>query len=701
MATKQRVDIDVVVKNTQRIDRLEKALGKTSKSATGLSRAAKFAAGAIAAIGVGSAVRSLIRVGSQVENLGLRFKFLFGSAEEGAKAFDTLTQFASKVPFSLEQISAASGNLAVVAKDANELNDILEITGNVAAVSGLDFQTAGEQIQRAFAGGIASADIFRERGVRSLLGFKEGATVTAEETRAAFFRVFGKGGQFGAATDEFANTLDGTISMLQDKLFKFQDVASREFFDELKGQLGDLNQFFEDNQETIDRYAKELGQALGTAVINTGKAIVFLKDNIDAVKIAFGALVALKLAMVFTGIARSLKVLGGALALTGKLARKHPLILIAMGATIAGLYVFRDQLDEITEKLFGTAEASEAHLKTLNDMELAYDDMGTQVDESIRQKNLEAAVISGVNGVYDDYHTEIDIAANKLKHKNQVMEQSIPLYEKMEGANKNFVKSMLELGETETQRINRQEQERLKRLDQIYKKDQRNTQEYQEAKTKITADAERQRLEIEKSAAKQRQDTFDKAIEAIRQGKLEEVKLEEVTSEQRKQITFEAGKSILANSATFSRKAFEAYKAVQIAEAIIGAKSAIVSSFAAGSKIGGPILGAVFAAAAGAATLAQINAIRSQQYPGREMGGPVKKGQTYTVGESGVELFTPSSNGQIIPNHELGGRNEITINFNVEATDAASFDSMLVERRDTIVGVINEALNETGRRPLV
>jgi hypothetical protein len=26
---------------------------------------------------------------------------------------------------------------------------------------------------------------------------------------------------------------------------------------------------------------------------------------------------------------------------------------------------------------------------------------------------------------------------------------------------------------------------------------------------------------------------------------------------------------------------------------------------------------------------------------------------------------------------------------------------MLVERRDTIVGVINEALNETGRRPLV
>jgi hypothetical protein len=37
-----------------------------------------------------------------------------------------------------------------------ELATILEITGNVAAVTGLDFQQTAEQIQRAFSGGIAS-----------------------------------------------------------------------------------------------------------------------------------------------------------------------------------------------------------------------------------------------------------------------------------------------------------------------------------------------------------------------------------------------------------------------------------------------------------------------------------------------------------------------------------------------------------------
>ena len=59
------------------------------------------------------------------------------------------------------------------------------------AVTGIDFRTAGEQIQRSFAGGISAADIFREKGVRDMLGFKAGATVTAEETVAAFQKVFG------------------------------------------------------------------------------------------------------------------------------------------------------------------------------------------------------------------------------------------------------------------------------------------------------------------------------------------------------------------------------------------------------------------------------------------------------------------------------------------------------------------------------
>ena len=129
---------------------------------------------ALIGIGGGLVVRSLLKVGRDVEELGIRFNFLFGNVKEGQKAFKGLIDFASRVPFSLEEIASASGNLAVVAKDAEELQKILKITGNVASVTGLDFRTTAEQIQRSFSSGIGSADLFRERGVRALLGFKAG-----------------------------------------------------------------------------------------------------------------------------------------------------------------------------------------------------------------------------------------------------------------------------------------------------------------------------------------------------------------------------------------------------------------------------------------------------------------------------------------------------------------------------------------------
>jgi hypothetical protein len=86
------------------------------------------------------------------------------------------------------------------------------------------------------------------------------------------------------------------------------------------------------------------------------------------------------------------------------------------------------------------------------------------------------------------------------------------------------------------------------------------------------------------------------------------------------------------------------------------------------------------------------------QYQGREKGGPVQQGRGYIVGESGPEFFSPGKSGNIIPNDQMG--TNVTINFNVTAVDSRSFDDLLEQRRNTIVGVINQAMNERGRRGL-
>ena len=252
--------------------------------------------GALAGLGIGLAVREFVKTGRSVEDLNVRLKQLFGSTQEGAKAFDVMSKFAGRVPFSLEEIQAASGNLAVVAGNADNLSEILEITGNVAAVTGLDFRTAGEQIQRSFAGGIAAADIFREKGVRDMLGFKAGATVTAEETIEAFQKVFGKGGRFGKATDELANTFTGTLSMLGDKLFNFKTtVAGEGFFDALKKEFQELNKFVEENSETFKDIGKAISKVLtlavkafSAAIRGVANAVSFLKRQVEAIQRLLG-----------------------------------------------------------------------------------------------------------------------------------------------------------------------------------------------------------------------------------------------------------------------------------------------------------------------------------------------------------------------------------------------------------------------------
>ena len=291
------------------------AVDNTKRAFSSIKQSVFNLRNALAGLGVGLIVKQFIDTGRQVENLGVRFKFLFGTAEEGKKAFDTLVKFASRVPFSLEEIQSASGNLAVVSKDAEELSKMLKITGNVAAVTGLDFRTTAEQIQRSFSAGIGAADLFRDRGVRAMLGFKAGATVSIEDTVKRFEELFGEGGKFGNATEEFARTFDGTISMIGDKLFKFKkDVADAGFFEAFRTEIEVLDKALIDNEKTLQDVAKIIGKTLARAVHAFGDAVRFLIQYTDEMLLVFQAFILLKLASVvaaitnaFYGLAASIK----------------------------------------------------------------------------------------------------------------------------------------------------------------------------------------------------------------------------------------------------------------------------------------------------------------------------------------------------------------------------------------------------------
>ena len=282
----QRLNIDIVArdKSKQALNNVRGALSKVKGAVFNLQSA-------FVGLGAGLVIRNLVNTGKELENLQVRLKFLLKDTNEGAKAFENMVKFASKVPFSLEEIQAGSGILATVTDNANDLQKMLEITGNVAAVTGLDFRTTAEQIQRSFSAGIGAADLFREKGVRNMLGFQAGATVSIEATVQAFENVFGRSGRFGRATDELARTFEGTMSMLGDKVFAFKKtLLDAGFFAELKNQFGDLDKFLEKNAEQLEKIAIEIGTNLAQATVTAAKGIKMLADNFRDLQSALGVL---------------------------------------------------------------------------------------------------------------------------------------------------------------------------------------------------------------------------------------------------------------------------------------------------------------------------------------------------------------------------------------------------------------------------
>ena len=334
---------------------MQKSLGRLKGSVFNLRNA-------FLGLGAGLVIRNLVNTGKQLENLRVRLKFLLKDTNEGAKAFDNMTKFASKVPFSLEQIQSGAGILATVTDNADDLQEMLEITGNVAAVTGLDFRTAAEQIQRSFSAGIGAADLFREKGVRNMLGFQAGAVVSIEQTAEAFERVFGKGGRFGKATDELANTLEGRLSMIGDKVFNFKKtLLDAGFFAELKRQFGDLDKTLDRNADSIDRIAIGFGTVLANAVQGISNLFKTLADNIDKVIVAFKILIAIKIVTLMVSLGKAVMVvlagLRGIVALSGVGLALVGASVVAVTATFVAM---NHEIDKISE---GLSEAIDKNIE--------------------------------------------------------------------------------------------------------------------------------------------------------------------------------------------------------------------------------------------------------------------------------------------------------------------------------------------------
>ena len=174
------------------------------------------------------------------------------------------------------------------------------------------------------------------------------------------------------------------------------------------------------------------------------------------------------------------------------------------------------------------------------------------------------------------------------------------------------------------------------------------------------------------------------------------INFEKKSGEEKLAFGIDQGAQLFSALGAQNKKAFEAAKAFNIANAIMNTYMAATKALATYP----PPFNFIAAAAAVGLGLAQVAQIRAQTYSGRQLGGPVMGGTPYLVGESGPELFTPNTTGSITRNSDLGG-SVTNVNFTIQTNDAAGFDDLLLQRRGMITQMISDATTERGSRSMI
>ena len=592
-------------------------------------------------IGAGLAIKGFVNAGIQIENLGVQLKALLGSAKAGQKALKQVTDFAKNTPFELSNIQQGVSALATVKKTAEEsgvsFEELLKITGNTAVQLGGDFALASQQIQRSFSAGIGSADLFRDKAVTAMAGFESGAKYSVDETIKRLRKAFGTGGEFGMLTEELAETLSGTVSNLKDGFFNFQVAVSAGFFTELKKELGDLKQFISDNEKELKQFGVSVGQGLARAITALGKGVKFVGENFEVFKKTLIAIIAVKIASFIFSLTNAMIGLNFAML-------ANPLF---MGALAVSLVV--TGIISITNAMKDAKVATDKWARSLGEIDLdAFDKaMGITKPEPI------VGILSRPKAkefYEDDEDDKMGDSSSKALSK---MEQ--------------FGKAI--------QKIN---DEQMKKLSESFN----NIAETLAKGIFVSIDSVSKALAESIILGKD----LGTAFKTFVQGAIVNALGSLISFIIKKLFLLALEKlfpDIFKKQVDLEQKKLNKMKS-QTSELM---KQLVIQAMIMAMGGGG---GGGFGAEGGKVKTGN-----------RADGGNTRGMNPYVVGERGRELFVPSTDGTIIPNHEMGGIGSTNINFTVQATDVKGVQELLIDNRATITNIVNTALNQKGKPALI
>lgn len=662
---------------------------KTTSQLNGLTKAAGAAAAAVVSLETAKQVfRALVDSQRNFDKLNSGLITMTGSAENAAKAFSVLQQFAKETPYGLNQ--AVEGFTKLVALGLNPSKEALISYGNTAAAMGKDLNQMIEAVADA---STFEFERLKEFGIKSsqqadTVSFTfRGVTTTVKKNSEEIQKYLLNIGNtdFAGAMETRSKTLDGQLSSLADSFDGLVlAVAQSGFGDAVGEQAATAEDAITALTDAIA--SNEIAATLQDWVTLFNESFKFISDALN--DLAFDT------EDKSTDMSDSLGTIPDAIRewLPDIQQTFHEVIAwfqriddyaVALGQTLADVFDPSKTAALTFKKLTAEADAAyDASIKRAEAESQAITNRSKQrkkeIEEQRKQYNERkqqeidlASLVNGKGGTGGAGNTNDKDAKAAAKKAEQLRKQA-----------QDYLDTLARQNNDELKAIDAQEQQKLAKAKEFYNQGALSLKEYEQAKTAIVLEAGQKRQDELDKRQKERQEKQQKGDDFMAQimgqnaAELELLDIQEqqklavadkyreqgLINEEQYQAALNAineqyatkraealGSSfgdMAANAKTAFGEASTAYKAFAIAQATIATYTSAIEAYksTAAIPVVGPFLAPVAAATAVAAGLANIAKIRSA----REQGGQLSAGQMSTIAERGKpEVIMPAGASRV------------------------------------------------------
>nr|UVX59584.1 MAG: hypothetical protein [Bacteriophage sp.] len=662
---------------------------KTTSQLNGLTKAAGAAAAAVVSLETAKQVFSAL-VDSQrnFDKLNSGLITMTGSAENAAKAFSVLQQFAKETPYGLNQ--AVEGFTKLVALGLNPSKEALISYGNTAAAMGKDLNQMIEAVADA---STFEFERLKEFGIKSsqqadTVSFTfRGVTTTVKKNSEEIQKYLLNIGNtdFAGAMETRSKTLDGQLSSLADSFDGLVlAVAQSGFGDAVGEQAAKAEDAITALTDAIA--SNEIAATLQDWVTLFNESFKFISDALND--------------LAYDTEDKSVDMSGSLGAIPDAIREWLPDIqqtfheviawfqriddyAVALGQTLADVFdpsktaalTFKNLTAEADAAYAASIKRAEAESQAITDRskqrKKEIEEQRKQYDERKKQEIDLASLVNKKGGTGGAGNTDDKAAKAAAKKAEQLRNQA-----------QDYLDTLARHNNDELKAIDAQEQQKLAKAKEFYRQGALSLKEYEQAKTAIVLEAGQKRqdeLDKRQKEAQEKQQKGDDFMAQIMGQNATELELLAIQEQQklavadkyreqglinekqyqaalnaineqyatkRADATATAFGNMASNIGSALGEASGAYKAFAIVQATIATYTAAIEAYksTAAIPVVGPFLAPVAAAAAVGAGMAQISAIRSA----REQGGQLSAGQASTIAERGKpEVIMPAGASRV------------------------------------------------------